>query len=176
MALVAIAGCGSGDGHGTALRELGGFTSVSGVVTQRDKPFTYGAVAVSNRDSETVTLRSVQLVGRRGLRLLGSYVNTTDNGAGLWPSFPSPGARVKPLDGITVPHDPPGVELMLKLVRRRPGTSRFTALSITYDQGGETKTQVFHRKLTIWTKPRWGANVNAPAQHRKKGNHASNQG
>jgi hypothetical protein len=169
LVVTASGGCG-GDEQGTALRELGGFTAVSGVIRKSDKPFTYGAVAVSNTGSEPVVLKSVELVGARGgMRLLGSYVNTTTKSVAIWPTFPGPGARVKPLDGIRVPQKPPGVELILKLVRHGPASTAlpgkgkaawFTGLTITYDQGGETKTQTFDRKLTAWTKPRLGANVN----------------
>jgi hypothetical protein len=164
VALVVTAGCGSN--AGTALREDGGFTKVGGVIRKRDKPFAYGAVAVSNTDSETVTLKSVELVGARGLRLLGNYVNTTGNGIAIWPSFPGPGIRVKPLDGTPALAHPP-TEVILKLERHGPALPKlgdkaawFTGLTITYDQGGETKTQTFHRQLTAWTKPRFGRNVN----------------
>ena len=80
------------------------------------------------------------------MRLLGSYVNTTTKSVAIRPTFPGPGARIKPLDGIRVPQKPPGVELILKLVRHGPASTAlpgkgkaawFTGLTITYDQGGE---------------------------------------
>jgi len=168
LVVAASGGCGD-DGDGTALRELGGYSEVGAVVRKADKPFTYGAVAVSNTGSEPVVLRSVELVGARGgMRLLGSYVNTNLKSVGVWPTFPGPGPVITSLDVITVPRKPPGVELILKLARHGPPArvkrhakgASFKGLSITYDQGGETKTQTFDRKLIVWTKPQWGANVN----------------
>jgi len=107
--------------------------------------------------NEQLTLKSVRLVGRRGIEMVGVSVSGPNRQFGIVgskPGYPPPEASDDPLalPGAPVPlvaGTERGVAILIGVRRSTPGRGQATGIEVVYEAGGRTHRQVFRTGLAL---------------------------
>jgi hypothetical protein len=103
---------------------------------------TWGNVLPTNPTVEEMTIEAIELVGVRGVTILGMGVNdpTSEGGIGTAYEYPPPDVNTQPVADATLPavnSEHPYVQLLVGVERTGADDGTIEAVRIRYEHGGE---------------------------------------